>query len=59
MVCGLLWSCPTPPGATLSSSPGLVRPRHSPGEDERARVEGPCLQDTGDRLEVIGVADKV
>lgn len=53
-------SCSPAPGhATLSSTPEPVRPSHLPGEGERAGVEGPCLQNTGDCLEVIRVADKV
>lgn len=30
-----------------------------PGEGERVGVPGPCLQDAGDSLDVIGVADEV
>ena len=38
---------------------GLGRPSHLPGKGERVGVQGPCLQDAGDCLEVISVADDV
>lgn len=50
---------PAPGCATLSSTPRLARPGHLPGEGERAGVQVPRLQDAGDRLEVITVANKV
>lgn len=36
-----------------------MRPSHLPGEGERVGVPGPCVQDAGDSLDVIGVADEV
>lgn len=45
--------------AALNSIPRMGEAWHLPGEGERARVDGPCLQDAGDGLKVISVAGEV